>query len=250
MRNGNSENIHKNHRKRMRDKFNQIGFQGWSDYEILEYLLYNVYRQGDTNVTAHRLLDYSANNFVTMMENTKDMRMANDVNNVGEQTVLFLRSLKAFVDFYKKEELKYRPIKMTRDNIIEIINVVGFSTENEDILMICMDSHLNVKNVVNITEKSGTNYAGSSADKIINTAASNGAKYVMLVHNHPDGYKNVSVEDINMTIHADIILDSMGIKLIDHIIVCEDEFISVKVTVFNMEQEAGVEWHERYNCDN
>jgi DNA repair protein RadC len=71
-------------------------------------------------------------------------------------------------------------------------------------------------------------------------------KYVLLVHNHPDGCKRVSVEDMNMTIRADMILDNMGIKLIDHIIVSDDEYISVKVTVFNIEEETGKGWEEQY----
>ena len=241
-----SENIHKDHRKRMRSKFEKIGFEGWSDYEILEYLLYNVYRRGDTNVTAHRLLDYSAKSFVTLMENTKARRLADDVMNVGDETVLFLRSIKEFIKFYKLEELKYKPVKLSRENIREVINIIGFSTDKEDILMICMDEYMNVKNVVNITEKSGANYAGSSATTIINTASANRAKYVLLVHNHPDGCKRVSVEDMNMTIRADMILDNMGIKLIDHIIVSDDEYISVKVTVFNIEEETGKGWEEQY----
>lgn len=241
-----NENIHKDHRKRMRKKFNEIGFKGWSDYEILEYLLYSVYRQGDTNVTAHRLLDYSAKNFVTLMENTSDFRLAEDVKNVGQETVLFLRSLREFMKYYKLEELKYKPIKLTRENIREVINIVGFSSDKEDILMICMDNYMNVKNVVNITDKSGSDYASSSGPTIVNTAATNKAKYVLLVHNHPDGAKRVSVDDINMTIQSETILDDMGVKLIDHIIMTDDEFVSVKMTVFNIEQETGREWSEYY----
>ena len=49
-----------------------------------------------------------------------------------------------------------------------------------------------------------------------------------------------------MTIRADMILDNMGIKLIDHIIVSDDEYISVKVTVFNIEEETGKGWEEQY----
>ena len=157
-----------------------------------------------------------------------------------------MRSIKEFIKFYKLEELKYKPVKLSRENIREVINIIGFSTDKEDILMICMDEYMNVKNVVNITEKSGANYAGSSATTIINTASANRAKYVLLVHNHPDGCKRVSVEDMNMTIRADMILDNMGIKLIDHIIVSDDEYISVKVTVFNIEEETGKGWEEQY----
>ena len=131
-----NDNIHKNHRQRMRAKFNETGFKGWSDYEILEYMLYNVYRQGDTNPVAHRMLEYSADNIVSLMKNSRDFRMVSDLKNVGETAVLFLRSLKEFVDYYKKQELKFEPKKLTRENFMDIVNVIGFEDDKEDILMI------------------------------------------------------------------------------------------------------------------
>lgn len=239
------DNVHKNHRMRMREKFNSIGFAGWSDYEILEYMLYNVYSRIDTNVIAHRLLDYSAGSIVTLLENSQDMSMAKDINGVGEKAVLYLRSLKEFCDFFKKKELTHRPIKLTRDTVNDIVHIIGFPTDRENILMICTDAFLNVKNIVNITTKNGSDFAGSSTDTIVHTAAANGAKYVLLVHNHPDGNKHVSAEDINMTSHADIILNSMGITLIDHLILCDGEYVSVKVTIFNSEEESEVDWDEQ-----
>ena len=223
-----NDNIHKNHRKRMREKFDKIGFNGWSVYEILEYMLYNVYRQGDTNPVAHSLLAYSAESIVTLLENASDMRLANDIKNVGETTVLFLRSLSEFIKFYKKEELKYRPMQLTRKNMNEVINLVGFSSGSEDILMICLDNFMNVKAVVNITEKSTETSAQSDIKTIVATAMSNGAKKVILVHNHPDDCQYPSADDMNMTMHTDAILRNINIEFIDHFIICRDEIISIK----------------------
>jgi serine/threonine protein kinase len=53
------------------------------------------------------------------------------VMNVGDETVLFLRSIKEFIKFYKLEELKYKPVKLSRENIREVINIIGFSTDKE-----------------------------------------------------------------------------------------------------------------------
>ena len=223
-----NDNIHKNHRKRMREKFDKIGFNGWSVYEILEYMLYNVYRQGDTNPVAHSLLSYSAESIVTLLENSTDMRLANDVKYVGENTVLFLRSLLEFIKFYKREELRFRPMQLTRHNMKEIINLVGFSTGSEDILMICLDNFMNVKGVVNITEKSSETSARSDVKTVVSTAMNNGTKKVILVHNHPDGCKYPSTDDINMTMRIDAILRNMNIEFIDHFILCYDEIISIK----------------------
>ena len=242
-----NDNIHKNHRQRMRAKFNETGFKGWSDYEILEYMLYNVYRQGDTNPIAHRMLEYSADSIVSLMKNAQDFRMVSDLKDVGETAVLFLRSLKEFVDYYRRQELKFEPKKLVRDNFMEIINIAGFDPGKEDILMICTDALLNVLCVVNITEDSSHNQATTSAERIVKTATMNGAKYAMIVHNHPNGDSDISAEDISMTMHVDNLLRSVGVELIDHMVVCNNETISIKIDViFANEKQYGEDDFEEW----
>lgn len=232
-----SDNIHKNHRQRMRERFNATGFNGWSDYEILEFMLYNAYRQGDTNPIAHRMLDYSADSIVNLMRNTRDFRMVNDLKDVGETTVLFLRSLKAFVDYYKLKELTFEPKRLVRENFMDIVNVVGFSPDKEDILMICADAFLNVLCVTNITESSGPMYALTSAERIVKTATMNGSKYVMIVHNHPNGNEDISLEDIEITKHVDDLLRNIGIIFIDHIVISNKKTISIKIDVIYKDEK-------------
>ena len=128
------ENIHKSHRQRMRDKFDEIGFKGWSDYEILEYMLYNVYRQGDTNPVAHRLLNYGMGNIVNVLKSSYNFDMANNIDNVGENTVRFLRSLKEFIDYYKRKELEYEPIQLKRDNLPDILSYAEFDYSRKILL--------------------------------------------------------------------------------------------------------------------
>lgn len=224
-------NIHKNHRKRMREKFDEIGFNGWSRYEILEYMLYNVYLQQDTNPIAHNIMDYNMNSFVRMFENSKDFRMAEDVDGVGEKTVLFLRSLKAFLDYYRAEELKERPVQLTRDNFMDVIHTVNISTENEEIIMVCLDKFLRVKSVVRLTEYSDEGFAVARIDKIARVATQSGAKSVVLVHTHPSGCPDVSIDDVHMTAEVDKLLSALHVSLIDHFIISGDKLVSIKVVV-------------------
>ena len=52
-----ADHPHAGHRKRTMAKFRQFGMDIFADHEALEILLYFAVRQGDTNPTAHRLLD-------------------------------------------------------------------------------------------------------------------------------------------------------------------------------------------------
>lgn len=51
------ENIHAGHRARMLKRVRERGFEGMEEHEILEVLLYAVIRRGNTNPTAHRLIN-------------------------------------------------------------------------------------------------------------------------------------------------------------------------------------------------
>ena len=49
--------LHKKHRDRMKEKFLKEGFDAFTDYEVLEMILYYSIPQGDVNPIAHMLLD-------------------------------------------------------------------------------------------------------------------------------------------------------------------------------------------------
>lgn len=51
-----SENVHKGHRERMRQRFLVEGAKGFADHELLELLLYYAVPRGDVNPLAHRML--------------------------------------------------------------------------------------------------------------------------------------------------------------------------------------------------
>ena len=54
-------NDHKDHRKRMRKRFRDSGFESFHDHEVLEFLLYYAYARCDTNKFAHRFLNKFGN---------------------------------------------------------------------------------------------------------------------------------------------------------------------------------------------
>lgn len=51
------DNVHKDHRSRMHEKFLGTGFDGFEPHQVLEYLLFFSIPRRDTNPTAHRILN-------------------------------------------------------------------------------------------------------------------------------------------------------------------------------------------------
>lgn len=223
-------NIHERHRERMRKKFHEIGFKGWSKYEVLEYMLYHVFAQGDTNPKAHSLIDYGAGKMSQMFKNIEDEKSVNDIDGIGDKTIAYLRHLKAFVDYYRNEELSENPTTLTRENFREVLKMADMSDECEDIVLICLDSKLNIKSVMKITEYSDESSAIASINQIIKRASRTESSNVVLIHNHPSGNTEISVEDRRMTEQLDERLRAVDIFLVDHYIVCGDEIVSVKMS--------------------
>lgn len=213
----------------MRDKFKEVGFKGWSDYEILEYMLYSTYRQKDTNPIAHRLLMSSNNSIVKLLKNAEDMDLANIVSGVGETTALYLRSLKSFIDYYCDKKITDEPLEIGENNVEAFIKSLNFPDDREEMMVICLDAFMRVKCVSKVTEASGSYFAETKLDKLIKAAAQSNADNMILVHNHPSGNDEVSLEDINMTIQAEKLFDAFGLFLIDHYILCGKKVVSIKM---------------------
>lgn len=64
--------------------------------------------------------------------------------------------------------------------------------------------------------------------QVLDVALAEGAKYLVLAHNHPGGTRNPSREDLRCTLRAINAFASLGIPLLDHVIVAGDAVVSIR----------------------
>ncbi len=64
--------------------------------------------------------------------------------------------------------------------------------------------------------------------KTVRHAILNNSYYIVAAHNHPSGIANPSIDDINATKHLKNAANSVGIRLLDHIIISGDKYFSFK----------------------
>lgn len=88
------ENLHAGHRKRMRQSFMTVGFDGFSDHQIVEMLLYYTYPRRDTNELAHRLVN-RFNGLAGVLDAPEEILLAEGIT---PRTVILF---KVFRDFFK-----------------------------------------------------------------------------------------------------------------------------------------------------
>lgn len=91
---------------------------------------------------------------------------------------------------------------------------------------------LNNKNkVIRIEDVSlgGTNYAMIEPKDVLSEPVKMGAGKIILVHNHPSGNSTPSSEDYQVTKRIDLCAKMLGIELLDHIVVGDMSYQSVKI---------------------
>lgn len=74
----------------------------------------------------------------------------------------------------------------------------------------------------------GLNYNFMEPRDIFEPAFSSGASNFILVHNHPSGHCEPSDDDLLLTEKVAKLGDLMGVKLLDHLIVCKDNYFSIR----------------------
>lgn len=217
------ENIHKNHRQRMRKKVEEYGLESLPAHEVLEYLLFFAIPRQNTNPIAHRLLSRFGG-FCQVLEASPE-ELA-QVEGMGPASARFLHSLLQVSRYYQIE--KRRQIKRlnTEEEAMEYVKPLFVGLKEEQIYAVILDD----KNGVLRCEQLGQGLANSvevSAGKLAKSVLLAGGTSVILAHNHPAGLPLPSPEDIVTTGKLVKALGVLGIDLVDHIVVAQEEATSM-----------------------
>ena len=70
--------------------------------------------------------------------------------------------------------------------------------------------------------------AALSVRQVVNNALACEASAVVLAHNHPSGIALPSEEDVYVTRMIKDVLHPLNIQLLDHIVVADDDFVSMR----------------------
>ena len=72
--------------------------------------------------------------------------------------------------------------------------------------------------------------AGAELDvrRIVENAILTHASGVVLAHNHPSGIALPSAEDVAATARAKNALETIGVELVDHLIIADGDFVSLQ----------------------
>lgn len=215
--------MHEDHRKRMRERFLQSGFDGFSNHEILEFLLYYSIPRGDTNELAHRMMERFGS-IRNILEASPDE--LTEMDGIGEHSAILFKLTCEALRRYAGDMLVVPPSFHTLSAVSEYLcrKFVGLGTEH--VYMMLLSNRLSLIDCCKIAE--GTvNNSLLPIRKITEKTLFRKASVVVLAHNHPNGYAMPSESDINVTRQVIEILNPMGVTLLEHLIVADDRVFPI-----------------------
>lgn len=214
--------MHEGHRNRLRERFINEGLQNFEQHNILELLLFYSIRQHDTNEIAHELI----NRFGSLSEVLEaPVSELMKVDGIGEHSAVFLSMIPQVCNKYMEDRAVRHEIRGLEEIASFAANCfIGMTTEH--FLLICVD---NRESMITRHFISEGDVDSSSVDmrKIIQLLMGANATAAVIAHNHPRGGTTPSRADLMTTLSIARSLSSLHIRLLDHVVVCNDGYLSM-----------------------
>lgn len=132
----------------------------------------------------------------------------------------------------------YRKIQIKEPDDIVRVLMDEMQYENIEIAkIVLLDSKLNILKIKNIAI-GGNNFVNLSMKEILADAVKTNAPKIILVHNHPSGSSLPSKQDYVVTEKLEVAAKMLGIELLDHIVIGNKEYTSIK-TIQTMNAKFG-----------
>lgn len=212
-----------NHRQRMKDRFRKEGLDQFEEKHVLELMLFYCIPRIDTKPIAERLLRHFGS-LSQVLEATADELMK--VEGVGENTATFLQLATAVGRYYMVNRSTNPTILNTTEKCGQYLMSRFFGRRNETVFLLCLDAKCKALCCREMGEGS-INSAGIPVRRVVETALGVNATTVVLAHNHPSGLAFPSHDDVVTTQRIAKALEAVEIVLADHIVVADDDFVSL-----------------------
>lgn len=213
------------HRERLRQRYLESGFGGFTDREKLEYFLSLCIPRKDVKPLADVLLKKYKSISKVIDQPVDELKT---VNGIGESTAINIVALRDFFGVYFSDLSKNKSETVTKmTSLIEMLQASIGQKQNEILFAI----FLNSKNEVLTTKELGegtVSEASAFPRKILEEALKQKATSIILAHNHPGGIAEPSEHDERITAEIQKALALVEISLQDHIILANNEYYSFK----------------------
>ncbi len=210
----------------MRKRFLEHGIDVFEPHEVIEMVLYHTIARGDTNETAHRLLERFGSLSGVFDAPYEELLK---IPGVGEVSAAYLKMIPQICRRYYEDAYREKTTVFDAETAAEILKKKFIGRSNETVVLMLLDSQCRMLHCGAVNEGSVT-AVPVYVRKIVSLALSYNAESAVLAHNHPSGNVVPSQGDLSATIEVYYALESVGVRLRDHIVVSGEDHLSMSHT--------------------
>lgn len=210
------------------EKFKKYGADALSNEELLAIII----RTGTSNKPALKIAEEILNTNdaydgkLTGLYH-KSLKQLMEIDGIGEVKAIKLKCLTELSMRMAKERLDNRTVFRKPEDIAMYYMETCRHLEVEHVFLLCLDNQLQlIKECV--LSKGTINCSLISPREVFIKAIETKAVNILLLHNHPSGDPTPSKQDIEISKKVMEAGELMDIKLIDHIIIGDHTYVSLK----------------------
>ena len=212
------------HRERLRKRLLGGGEAALADYELLEFLLFGAFRQGDTKPIAKALIDHFGS--FSAVLNAPPGALAH-VKGMGEASAASLYAVALAARRMARGQVENRPVLGSWQALLDYLAIDMAHLNHERVRTL----YLNARNELildHLVSEGSIDEAAIHPREIIRKAFDVGATALILVHNHPSGNPEPSRADIQITAQIAEAGRLLGVTVHDHVIVGRGAHVSLR----------------------
>ena len=206
--------VHEGHRSRKKEQFRAHGLDAFADHEVLELLLYYAVPRQDTNPIAHRLMEKFG---LLDAVFAADRAALEEVEGIGENASTLISLMFPLMRRIRASSGAHETILSDTEQAGAYFLDLFLGEREEKLYEVCLDAKGRLL-ACHLVAEGDTESVQLNMRKIVENALKCGASSVLLP-SPADNATTLSVFDA---------LRTVGVELADHIIVADDDFVSLR----------------------
>ena len=214
------------HRKRLRERFVKSGLAGFAEHEVVELLLTLAIPRADVKQPAKELLARFGNLRGVLDAPLPELRA---VDGIGEVAAVGLHLVRAAAALYLQQGSEGGDVLRNAAKISDFWRMRIGALKHEVFAVAYLDSaHRLLRNGVETLQEGTIDRAAVYPRRVVEAALKREAAALVLAHNHPNGNVQPSEQDKLLTRTIVLAAETIGLRVVDHLVVSSDETFSFK----------------------
>jgi DNA repair protein RadC len=217
-----SEDIHRGHRKRLREKFLKSGLAAFHDYEIIELLLSLGTPRKDCKGPAKEAIKKFRTLRGVLEAPAAELQQ---ITGIGASSAFAIKLVQEVAREFLKARILEKPFYRSSQEIFDYLYHAMRDLKKETFKVIYLNSQNQIIEAIDLPE--GTISSSSiSPREVIEGAIKSRGTSLVFVHNHPSGHPEPSANDKSLTRELVYAGKIMQLRVLDHIIIGDNRYYS------------------------